>query len=217
MDDDEQCQAYASADFAEVNQDFVDRLLNTFCDRPIHSLIDLGCGPADIPIRLCRALPELQVTAIDASDPMLELGRQAATQCGLANRLLLNTSALPLPTPERGFDAIISNSLLHHLPHAAMLWDEIRRQALPADAGGSAVYVMDLRRPADRDAAQTLVDTYAPDEPEVLRRDFFNSLLAAYRPDEIRIQLDAAGLVGLEVETPSDRHVVIHGIVTSDH
>lgn len=216
MDDDEQCLAYARADFAEVNQSFVDRFLNTFRDRPIHTLIDLGCGPADIPIRLCRALPELRVTAIDASAPMLELGRQAASRCGLANRLLLNTSALPLPAPERGFDAVVSNSLLHHLPDAAMLWSEVRRQALSAEDGGTAVYVMDLLRPTDRGEAQSIVDTYAPDEPDVLRTDFFNSLLAAYRPDEIRNQLDAAGLGNLSIETPSDRHFVVHGLVTRE-
>ena len=50
---------------------------------------------------------------------------------------------------------------------------------------------------------------YSRDEPEVLRRDFYNSLLAAYRPEEVREQLDRAGLKRLRVEAVSDRHWLV--------
>ena len=51
-----------------------------------------------------------------------------------------------------------------------------------AAATGACVFVQDLMRPDSPDAAQALVDQYAPDEPEVLRRDFFNSLLRRVHP-----------------------------------
>jgi hypothetical protein len=57
------------------------------------------------------------------------------------------------------------------------------------------------------------VDQYAPDEPDVLRRDFYNSLCAAFTPGEIADQLDAAGLDGYAVEPVTDRHLVITGRV----
>jgi hypothetical protein len=91
------------------------------------------------------------------------------------------------------------------------LWQEVKRQAHQRAVGSSLVYIMDLRRPDDTSTAEQLVDTYAQGEPEVLRLDFYNSLLAAYRPHEIRDQLDAAGLHDLRVETPTDRHIVVHG------
>ena len=71
---------------------------------------------------------------------------------------------------------------------------------------------MDLLRPDSRERAQQLVDCYAANEPDVLRRDFYNSLLAAYRLEEISAQLAAAGLaLALRVEVVSDRHFIAFG------
>ncbi len=71
--------------------------------------------------------------------------------------------------------------------------------------------VADLLRPASQDQARSLVATYAGEEPEVLRRDFFHSLCAALRPDEVRPQLEEAGLGCLEVAAISDRHLAVWG------
>ena len=70
---------------------------------------------------------------------------------------------------------------------------------------------MDLRRPDTREQAGRLMQEYSGNEPEVLRRDFFNSLLAAYRPEEIAAQLALVNLSGLQVESVGDRHVVVYG------
>ena len=68
-----------------------------------------------------------------------------------------------------------------------------------------------LARPASPEAAQAVVDAYAADEPDVLRRDFLLSLHASYRTDEVQAQLGAAGLGGLEVGMVSDRHLGVWG------
>jgi hypothetical protein len=77
---------------------------------------------------------------------------------------------------------------------------------------GAPVLIMDLARPADETAARALVDTYAAGDPEVLRTDFHNSLLAAFEPAEVREQLAAADLP-FEVATVSDRHLAAWGRV----
>ena len=66
-------------------------------------------------------------------------------------------------------------------------------------------------RPESTDAAQAIVDEHAAGEPDVLRRDFYNSLCAAFTPDEVRTQLAAAGLDALVVERVTDRHMTIAG------
>jgi hypothetical protein len=73
------------------------------------------------------------------------------------------------------------------------------------------VLVMDLMRPASLAAAPALVDQYAGSEPEVLRRDFYNSLRAAFEPDEVRRQLADARLGHFEVTEASDRHLLVRG------
>jgi hypothetical protein len=73
------------------------------------------------------------------------------------------------------------------------------------------VLVMDLMRPASAMWAEALVATYAADAPEVLRKDFRNSLFAAFEPKEVSEQLAQAGLEGLEVGVVSDRHLAVFG------
>ncbi len=73
------------------------------------------------------------------------------------------------------------------------------------------VFVMDLMRPGSREDAQRLVRQYADGEPRVLQNDFFNSLLAAYRPPEVEEQLAGHGLGCLSVEIVSDRHLIVFG------
>ena len=111
------------------------------------------------------------------------------------------------PAPRERYELVFSNSLLHHLREPLVLWRCVARWAPP----GSAVFVMDLLRPASRFAAQRLVKAYTAGEPEVLRRDFFNSLLAAYRVNEVQAQIVAAGLAQLDVQAVSDRHLIVWG------
>jgi hypothetical protein len=71
---------------------------------------------------------------------------------------------------------------------------------------------MDLIRPGTAGEARRLVETYSPDEPDILKRDFYNSLLAAFEIDEVKQQLKEAGLGGLKVSRVSDRHLIVYGI-----
>lgn len=202
MDDPEGARAYAGADFAAVNQAFVAEFLDAHPAAASGAVLDLGCGPADIPLRLARAADLCRVSAVDASEPMLALGREALVAAGLAERVELVLGRVPgLALAPSSFDAVISNSLLHHLPDPAPFWAEIRRLGKP----GAALFVQDLARPDSVDAAQNIVEREAADEPEVLKADFYNSLLAAFTPDEVRAQLAAAGIEA-RLETPSDRH-----------
>lgn len=72
---------------------------------------------------------------------------------------------------------------------------------------------MDLMRPEDEALARALTARHAADTPAILQHDFFHSLLAAYRPDEVRAQLAVAGLEDFVVRAVSDRHLVVYGDV----
>jgi ubiquinone/menaquinone biosynthesis C-methylase UbiE len=203
MTDPAQAEAYASADFGTVNQAFVDRFRTLFPDLVRGRLVDLGCGPADIPIRLCRTLPDVTVIGIDGSEAMLAPARRAVAAAGLSGRIELVRARLPgLPRIPDGFDGVISNSLLHHVPEPGVFWAEVTRLGRT----GAAVLVVDLLRPDTPERARAIVEAYAAGDPDVLRRDFFRSLCAAFTTAEVQAQLAAAGLTGLRVETISDRH-----------
>ena len=208
MDDPEQVRAYAAADFSEPHRAFVERFAQCFPRHRPRRVLDLGCGAADITIRFARAYPGCELTGVDGAPAMLELAREAITRVDLDHRAHLRAVRLPdTMLAQHAFDTVISNSLLHHLVDPQVLWRAVVDSAAP----GAAVFIMDLRRPDTREQAGRLVQEYSGNEPEILRRDFFNSLLAAYRPEEIAAQLACANLSCLRVEAVGDRHVVVYG------
>jgi len=210
MDDPEQALAYAEADFSEPNELFLE------CFRELHPepleaarVLDLGCGPADILLRFARVYPKARLLGLDGSEAMLELGRRALQrEPELAGRVALSCERLPSERlPRAAYDAVISNSLLHHLREPQVLWDTVRQ----CGRRGAAVVIMDLHRPASAQEVDRLVETYAADAPAVLRRDFRNSLFAAFSVEEVGAQLREASLGQLRVELVSDRHLCVRG------
>jgi SAM-dependent methyltransferase len=209
MDDAAQAEAYHRADFSEAHDRFVALFDELFGARSWQGpVLDLGCGTADVTLRFAERFPGVVIHGIDGAEAMLRLGRQAVARSDAAARVSLYSRYLPaerLAAPRYG--AMISNSLLHHLRDPLTLWQTIRDFA--ADA--APVLVMDLIRPATPAAAREIVDRHAAGDAEILRRDFFNSLCAAYRPDEVEEQLTEAGLATISVRIVSDRHWIAWG------
>lgn len=210
MDEAEQALAYAQADFSEPNALFI-RLLAELEPGELEGAraLDLGCGPADIVLRFLKAYPKATCDALDGSAVMLEQARLAVDALpGLARRCCLVHDVLPsAQIPKSAYDLVLSNSLLHHLQDPQVLWQTVCEAAKP----GAMVLVMDLMRPPSAAWAESLVATYAADAPEVLRRDFRNSLFAAFEPKEVVAQLEEARLSRLEVGVVSDRHLAVFG------
>jgi 2-polyprenyl-3-methyl-5-hydroxy-6-metoxy-1,4-benzoquinol methylase len=201
MDDPEQALAYARADFEKENQGFVDRFREYFPEFTEGHIIDMGCGPGDIP--LCR------ITGVDASEPMIGLAGAAVKQAGLADRIAFRCERFQgLSLPESA-DAAVSNSLLHHVPNPLQFWYRLRQLM----KSGSPVLVMDLLRPESPEEAQAIVDRYAAQEPEILRRDFYRSLLASFTEDEVAAQLAEMNMSRLMIDVVDDRHWVVSGII----
>ena len=206
MDDEQQSIAYSRADFSTSNQLYVDSLVHDF-PTYLRTVVDIGCGPADVVIRLAKAAPHAAITAIDGSAPMIALGRTAARAAGVDDRLTLLHTRIPGPPPaSQSFDAVLSKDLLHHLADPRVLWNEVTRLGRP----GAAVYVMDLVRPDSEETARAMVKEGAGSEHPILQHDFYQSLLAAFTMDEVRAQVATAGL-DLTVAPIGVRHMLIKG------
>lgn len=208
MDDEAQARAYAEADFEEPHNHFIELFQQTYPELDVNgSVLDLGCGPADISLRFARAYPECELHGVDGAVAMLALGDKAIKRAGLQDRIRLLQGYLPgVSLPLQQYDIMISNSLLHHLADPMTLWQAVQDYAAPT----APVFIMDLMRPESTLQAQAMVDEYAAGEPEVLQHDFFHSLLAAYTPQEVQQQLSVLALP-LSVKVVSDRHLVVSG------
>src|SRR6266542_975618 len=135
MDTTAQARAYAAADFAEPHDAFVARFGERFPDFTSGRVLDLRCGTADVTVRFARAYPAARVRGVDGAQAMLDEGTRAVQDAGVGDRVTLELLRLPHPSLAGAeYDAVVSNSLLHHLADPAVLWATIEA----ADAAGSA-------------------------------------------------------------------------------
>ncbi|MCK5286590.1 MAG: class I SAM-dependent methyltransferase [Thermodesulfovibrionia bacterium] len=209
MNDTAQAQAYAEADFSEPHDAFVAHFSARFPDFSNGEVLDLGCGPADVTLRFARAFPKTHITGIDGAQAMLNIALSDVQSQGLTQQITLRKCTLPDKNLlKHGYDALISNSLLHHLSEPVVMWQTIGQCA----KSEAAIFVMDLLRPMSVENAKELVEKYAADASPILQKDFYNSLLAAYSTEEIQQQLQHTGLDCLTIKVVSDRHWIAWGI-----
>jgi cyclopropane fatty-acyl-phospholipid synthase-like methyltransferase len=209
MTEDAQAFAYAAANFTDVNEPIAGWFQTSFSPlRPGARLLDIGCGTADMTIRFVNAYPGITALGIDGSDVMLAFGQDLVDKSGLSSRILLERRYFPdAELGTAGFDAVTATNLLHHLSNPLAFWDASRRCA----RRNAPIMIADLRRPADEGTLLRLVDRYASRALPPLRRDFVNSLHAAYTVAEVRQQLSAVGFSDFSVEEVGPLHLVAWG------
>jgi len=223
MDDPAQALAYTEADFSATHGARVGMFRSLLPHLILDgAVLDLGCGSGDVLLRFARAYPQARFLGVDGARSMLQLAQRAIdADPTLRDRVQLQYGILPdCALPAERWQLIMSHSLLHQLHEPQVLWRTIAAcgggdagSAGTGPGGRCAVFVADLRRPDSEQAARELVQASSGDEPEVLQRDFYNSLRAAFEPDEVRAQLAAAGLGQLKVNTHAPFHLSVSGVL----
>lgn len=199
--DEAEARAYDRMDHEPANRAFIADLLRIWDGRG--PVLDVGAGPAHIPIALARAVPAAAVVALDASEAMLNLAGQHIRRAGLAERVVpVLARAQSLPFASGTFGAVLCNGTLHHFPEPALVLAEMGRVV----AAGGRIFVRDLVRPADEAAVARQVDAHAPGADDVQRRMFADSFRAALALKEMRGLVAGLGWPPATVQMTSNRH-----------
>jgi len=209
---------YDSMDHAQVNESFSDEFLAALGDssRPLAaaegsssprlSILDVGTGTARIPIAILRKTDRARITAVDLSAHMLQLGQRNVIEHGFADSIRLEqVDAKGLPYSDGRFDAVISNSIVHHIPRPMDVLREMLRVLKP----GGLLFVRDLLRPPDAEVVASLLARYAGGTNDRQRRLFEQSLHASLTLEEIRDLAAGLGLPRESARQSSDRHWTI--------
>jgi 2-polyprenyl-3-methyl-5-hydroxy-6-metoxy-1,4-benzoquinol methylase len=105
---------------------------------------------------------------------------------------------------------VFCNNVLHHMPDPVPLWREMKR--LAARPRG-LIFVRDLVRPESEEVATRMVAEFAAGKPDSFRVGYYDSLLSAFRADEVGEQLKAAQLSGLNIQEVGGRYLDIYGTI----
>ena len=201
MDTAEAAEAYDAMQHGEVDRAFVDRLVALGASTG--HFLDVGTGPAQIPILLVQRCPDIRITAIDLSEEMLKIAKRRVEEVGLTDRITLElVDAKTLPYPDNTFDGLISNSIIHHIHDAMSALKEMGRVARPQ----GTVLIRDLIRPETPEDAQTFVDLYAADDTPYQQKLYYDSFLAAFTIAEVNEMLTQMDMPGAAVVQSTDRH-----------
>ena len=187
MDTAEEAADYDAMDHSGVNRVFVGDFVATL-NRGLtppgspSGVLDVGTGTALIPIELAARRLEFRITAIDLAEEMLVLGRRNVERAGCSDCISLElVDAKRMPYADGAFDAVISNSIVHHIPEPRGVLAEMWRVLRP----GGLLFVRDLLRPETADEVERIVATYAGSESPRQQQLFRQSLHAALTVEEV--------------------------------
>ena len=208
MEEIDQVEAYANANFKDAHDFIIKNLLNHVPQKFYpKTILDLGAGPGDMTARLVSTFKDAFFTVLDGSERMIIHNKNHLLRT--EPKAKIDWEILPIQNfiPEKFYEFIFSNSLLHHLQDPFELWSVIQRSS----DENTFIFISDLLRPKTFEEANHLVELYAKDENEILKRDFYNSLLASFTVEEVETMLRVVRLdQKLKVDQISDRHWICY-------
>jgi len=205
METAEEVRQYDAMDHSEVNARFVADFLHTHGPCRGGEILDAGTGTARIPIALAHADPQARILALDLAETMLAQAATNIAAAGLSHRIRCHhgdAKSLVDDFGDRAFEAVISNTIVHHIPDPEPALVTMARLVAP----GGTLMVRDLARPRSHREIARLADTYTAGETAGARALFEASLHAALTLDEIRALVNRLGLPPNDVSMTSDRH-----------
>jgi ubiquinone/menaquinone biosynthesis C-methylase UbiE len=201
MDTPDESSEYDAMDHTEVNAAFVERLH----ELGVHgNVIDLGTGPGQIAIAIAESAEDLHVLGIDAAATMLTIAEKRKAASTAAQRIEFRQgNAKHLDLDDHSFDAVVSNTVLHHIPDPVEFLREAGRLLKP----GGVLLIRDLFRPETPEDVAAIVNKHGEGQSALSLQLFRASLHAALTQEELRAAALEAGLEAFEITQDSDRHM----------
>jgi len=107
------------------------------------SLLDVGCGAGNYSLKLLQVIPNLSVTLVDLSRPMLDRACARLKQYTREDPVALQGDIRELTLPSDAFDLIVAAMVLHHLREESE-WTAVFQKLFRALKPGGSIWISDL-------------------------------------------------------------------------
>ena len=106
-------------------------------------VLDIGAGAGNYTLKLLQLLPDLNVTLVDLSRPMLDRALQRISEATTANVTTIQADIRKLRLGEDRFDIILAAAVFHHLRTDAE-WQAVFAKCYAALRPGGSLWIVDL-------------------------------------------------------------------------
>jgi len=106
-------------------------------------ILDIGCGAGNYTLKLLQLLPQVEVTLVDLSQPMLERAVERIGQVTSAKITPIQGDIREITFAESQFDVILAAAVLHHLRQDAE-WEVVFAKLYSILKSGGSVWISDL-------------------------------------------------------------------------
>ena len=195
---------------ATASDPYLDHLDNQFVNQVLMlgvrgTILDLGTGPGQIPIKLAQREPQVKVVGVDMSAAMLRAATERAEREKLSSRVsFIRGDAKAIPLATASIDMLLCNSTLHHFSNPILVFNEARR-VVKEDG---MVYFRDLRRPP-RILHRLHVGFFGRNYEGLMRKLFEDSVRASYTRPELSRLIARSQLADAKVFYPDFSHIAV--------
>tara|TARA_Y100000589_G_C27072171_1_gene595890 strand:+ start:42 stop:731 length:690 start_codon:yes stop_codon:yes gene_type:complete len=220
MNTKDQVDSYSEADFSYEENKFIRFIRNTLKKNKINLnrsdlIVDLGCGPGNMSEKLSLEWPNVPVIGIDGSKEMIlkAESRKNLHPKKLNNLIYLYKDIKDIKltdiTNKKKITLLISNSLIHHLTHI----DEFFECIISLSSKETLNFHKDLVRPLNEKSALKLKAECSLQYNEILTNDYYASLQASYRANELKDFILKKNLNQFEVLEEGKKYLILCGSV----
>jgi len=167
-------------------------------------LLDIGCGAGNYTLKILQRLPNLNVTLVDLSKPMLDRALQRVSPVAEGRIKTAQADIRELDLGDLQFDIIVAAAVFHHLRDDGE-WSSVFRKCHRALRPGGALWISDLVAHPNREAHAVMWARYGAyleqlGGPEY-RKKVFAYIEQEDTPRSVAYQIDLLREVGFrEVE-----------------
>jgi tRNA (cmo5U34)-methyltransferase len=163
------------------------------------ALLDVGCGAGNYTLKVLARLPNLDVTLIDLSRPMLDRAVERVSRATTGKVTAWQGDVRDLPLGEGRYDIICAAAVLHHLREAEE-WRSVFSKFHQSIRAGGSIWISDFIEHTDARVQALMWERYGAYltqlKDEAYRDHVFAYVAQEDSPRPLMFQLDLLRSVG---------------------